>query len=252
MAKRRRSNYRRSPYRMTPARARAIKKAQEASARKRRNKRIRRAAVVGITVAGVGTGAVLGVKYGGRGKRTVAASVRNGQWSAANIQKRQADLKAKFDPKNKEYTRTKEPQVSGTSPNVIGAAKNKRAGVRKPGRFNQYNYGDKPAYNVDRFINKDILYGRKLKRGSALRPKYINRQIEKHQLNKGKLTGKSVDGNKIIKDMIADGTVRGRISGRRTKTKTNRQVAGTGQPKKPRQNLQQKAFEQWLKDNPDA
>lgn len=231
---RRRRNYRKTPYRYTPARAQALKRAQAISARKRRNRNIRRAAVAAGVVTGVGAGAYLGYKHGGKGG-SVASSV-SGRFSAKNIQARQAALRAKFDPNTKERTRIQIAQAPYQSTAVPF------------GKGSQQPVSEKRPYNVDRFINRDILRGRKLKRGTAQRPKYINRQIQKHQENVGKLTGRTVDSSKIIKDMIADGTVRGRVTGKRTRSK-----ATIAKKKRNRDaNLKQKAFEQWLKDNPDA
>lgn len=230
--RRRRSNY---PYRYTPARQKALRRAQEISARKRRNKRIKTAAIVAGGVTGVAASAYLGHKYGGRAG-SVANSVKTTRpFTAASLAQKRT--RAAVQPHAKELKRTIIKQVSHSGPNVIAPNK---ANVDKPNR----------PYNVDRFINRDLLYGRKLKRGTKQHPKYVDRQIQKHQENKGKLTNRPVDDSKIIKQMIGDGTVRGRVSGKRTKTKTNRQT-GAGRRTKA-QNVQAKAFQQWLKDNPNG
>lgn len=247
MARRRRRGRSNSVYRYTPRRAAALKRAQTISARKRRNKRIKTAAIVAGTVTGVGASAYLGYKHGGNmgnvakqvvSRRPKKAGASNGPFSAANLNAKRAV----------------QPQIKETKRTVIEQVAHDGNGVSKAFGKSRYQPArEKRPYSVDRFINRDILYGRKLKRGridktnpEKSKPKYIDRQIAIHQKNKGELTKKPVDGSKILKDMIADGSVRGRVSGKRRRTKTNRQV-GTGNKK---QTLADKAFQQWLKDNP--
>lgn len=83
-----RGYYNRGKYRFTPARQKALKRAQEISARKRRNSLIKRGATVGVLAGTVGTLAYLGVK------------------NRDTIGRKASDWRKSVQPGNKEKVRT--------------------------------------------------------------------------------------------------------------------------------------------------
>lgn len=97
MAKRR--GYRRGPYQFTARRRYALKKAQEASAKKRKSQRNKRIGVAAGAIAGIAVAGYLGNRYG---SSAIQSSVKNKRIKAMGGHRAAI---AAVQPKNKEATR---------------------------------------------------------------------------------------------------------------------------------------------------
>ena len=248
-------------YKYTTKRAVALRRAQAISARKRKGKRMKYAAGAAIGVIGVGTVAVLGHKYGG----TAVDSVKSYAPGMTHL-KNQAIARMSVAPGIKELirTRTAISPASTPRPNAPRARSSKAATAAQGAKeFTHTDLGkvdpqsmqgadphsgafpkraediaavkkmeaasDRP-YNVDKFLPRPIVRGRK-----KLPAKVAQSAVEKHARNKGEVTGKQVDRNPILNQMIADGTVSKRTRGRRTAsnkgTPGGRRTPAKAQPK---------------------
>lgn len=102
---RRGKGYRRGPYQFTARRRYALKKAQEASAKKRKSQRNKRIGVAAGAIAGIAVAGYLGNRYG---SSAIKSSVKHKRIQAANDMRRSlAGRKAlaAVQPGNKEATR---------------------------------------------------------------------------------------------------------------------------------------------------
>jgi hypothetical protein len=255
------------PYRYTAKRKAALTRAQAISARKRkRNKNIATGVIAGATLAGIGATAIYGYKNrkeiqitSRRWKNAVQPGskerVRLANALSGNLVKKPSS-KTGATRGAKTMTRT---QIEAVHPDLIDPSRNDafpKRGADAKFAADKAKNADR-AYNVDKFLPKGVkglIYGKQVTGEAA------GRAIQTHVEAKGKITGESVDGSAILHDMIADGTAKKVYAGRRRrgkgKTKSgvtppvipkSGRAGRTARPAAP-QNLESKAFDQWIAD----
>ena len=250
MAKRRVA---RGAYKMTARRRVALKKAQAASARKRRKRNTKRVIGGVAAVAGIGAAAYAGHKYGGSAK-TVAGSIRNrfktGGISVGGITVSRTAVAA-VQPGAKEATRVagavspaaaprhNAPKVKKPNP-TMGAAtatftrtqvptlsKTEQSELMKEATAPRGpSWLDESSFNEDGTVTKNALAGisKELVAG-----KQITAQQAHHALSKkAKASGISISKQQrqsIVNAMIAEGTVSTSTQGKKARKGSQTKVA---------------------------
>jgi hypothetical protein len=261
MAKKRGRNVRRGQYRYTQKRAVALRRAQAISARKRKGRRNSaiKGAIVGATIAGVGAAAI----YGYKNRSSIqATSVR---WKAAvqpgskervrlanaiggNLIKKPTK-KTAATKGAKTMTRI---DLGKVNPNIVDPSRNNAfpRQQRDVEVTNKLISGSDRPYNVDKFLPKGVkglVYGKRVTGNAA------SRAVDAHAQAKGKITGEDVDASGILHSMIADGSVTRvyagkKLKGKKPPIKPVNSRAGVTRKGQPKQTLEAKALEQWIKD----